>query len=74
MEEFSWEMLKAALDRNEMQYQVGDVVISELRNGNPQEWVITDFQVKAIRLISNSPPKEIMERNFPAWVNSLNLK
>ena len=48
-EPFSWKMIKEALDRNDMPYQVGDIVTSKLRNGNAQEWVITDIGKDYIR-------------------------
>lgn len=69
MEEFSWEMLKAALDRNEMQYQVGDVVISELRNGNPQEWVITDLGKDYIRFEARDCIKDAEHEINREWTN-----
>lgn len=69
-EEFSWEMLKAALDRNEMQYQVGDVVISELRNGNPQEWVITDIGKDYIRFEARDCIKDAEQRMNKEWTNA----
>lgn len=69
MEEFSWEMLKAALDRNEMQYQVGDVVISELRNGNPQEWVITDLGKDYIRFEARDCIKDAEHEINKEWTN-----
>lgn len=70
MEEFSWEMLKAALDRNEMQYQVGDVVISELRNGNPQEWVITDLGKDYIRFEARDCIKDAEQRMNKEYTNA----
>lgn len=69
MEEFSWEMLKAALDRNEMQYQVGDVVISELRNGNIQEWVITDLGKDYIRFEARDCIKDAEHEINKEWTN-----
>lgn len=68
-EEISWEMIKAVLDRNEMQYQVGDVVISELRNGNPQEWVITDLGKDYIRFEARDCIKDAEHEINKEWTN-----
>lgn len=46
--EFFWEMARDALERNDVQYQIGDVVTSELRNSYMQ-WVITDLGSDYIR-------------------------
>ena len=70
MEEFSWEMIKAALNRNEVQYQVGDVVTSKLRNGNPQEWVITDIGKDYIRFEARDCIKDAEQRMNKEWTNA----
>lgn len=70
MEEISWEMIKAALDRNEVQYQVGDVVTSELRNGNPQEWVITDLGKDYIRFEARDCIKDAEQRMNKEYTNA----
>ena len=68
-EEISWEMIKAALDRNEVQYQVGDVVTSKLRNGNPQEWVITDIGKDYIRFEARDCIKDAEHEINKEWTN-----
>lgn len=69
-EEFSWEMIKTALNRNEVQCQIGDVVISELRNGNPQEWVITDIGKDYIRFEARDCIKDAEQRMNKEWTNA----
>lgn len=68
-EEISWEMIKAALNRNEVQYQVGDVVTSKLRNGNPQEWVITDLGKDYIRFEARDCIKDAEHEINKEWTN-----
>ena len=70
MEEFSWEMIKAALNRNEVRYQIGDVVTSKLRNGNPQEWVITDIGKDYIRFEARDCIKDAEQRMNKEWTNA----
>ena len=70
MEEFSWEMIKAALDRNEVQYQVGDVVIAELRNENMQEWFITDLGKDYIRFEARDCIKDVEHEINKEWTNA----
>lgn len=70
MEEFSWERIKAALVRNEVQYQVGDVVISELRNENMQEWVITDLGKDYIRFEARDCIKDVEHEINKEWTNA----
>ena len=70
MEEFSWEMIKAALDRNEVQYQVGDVVIAELRNENMQEWVVTDLGKDYIRFEARDCIKDVEHEINKEWTNA----
>lgn len=69
-EEFSWEMIKTALNRNEVQCQIGDVVISELRNGNPQEWVITDIGKDYIRFEAKDCIKDAEHRMNKEMTNA----
>lgn len=69
-EPFSWKTIKDALDRNNMQYQVGDIVTSKLRNGNTQEWVITDVGKDYIRFEARDCIKDAEHKMNKEWTNA----
>ena len=69
-EEFSWKMVRDALERNDAQYQIGDVVTSELQNGNVQEWAITDFGSDYIRFEARDCIKNVKQRMNEKRINA----
>ena len=58
----SWEIIKDNLEQNDVHCQIGDVVTSELRNGNVQQWTITDFGSDYIRFEARDCIKGVIQK------------
>ena len=66
----SWEIIKDNLEQNDVHCQIGDVVTSELRNGNVQQWTITDFGSDYIRFEAKDCIEGVKQRMNKKRINA----